>query len=257
MSFTKPIAVFLFLCSISIAAMAQNDPMAPDSAVPAKKPLCLTFGLDVKMKSLGGSYLHDYTGEYNSYIPGQSGWQWVNHKTVYTKLLASSNFTDVKLSVLIGKDKNFQYGLSYNFGFISGKIPEINYDTIGNPGTKVNSVQHDISYAGIGVIAGYNYFFNKETELGLFAYGTADLGFYTGTDDIFGPGVPWFIQGKLGLGYNINRDVMFKVYVATDQLIYHENSTSQVFNRTQTLNIDVRTYYLGLGISKTFTILPD
>jgi hypothetical protein len=237
---------------------AQADSTSrADSAMKTKKPLMLSFGADINLSGLGGGYNYDYTGEYNKYGSPVGGWEWVNHKTSFGKLLDNSKYTEVKLSIMGGTNKNFKIGLGYNFGYISCVIPQPVFDSINNPGKKIDYVHHDISYAGICVMAEYNYYFNKETNMGLYAFGNADLGFYTGTDDIFGPGIPFFLQGKIGLGYNFQKDIMLRAFVATDQLIYRESSKSQVYQKTQTLNIDLNTWYIGIGFVKMFTIFPD
>jgi hypothetical protein len=238
--------------------VAQSDTTITDTISKGKKPLMLSFGLDIKMKSIAGSYNHDYTGEYNIYGAGPGGWEWVNHRVTDKDLLNRySYFSQLKISVLGGISKSFKIGLCYNFGYVSATINEPNFDSLNNPGVKTNNVEHTISYAGIGVMGEYNYYFNKKTMLGPYLTGSVDLGFYTGTDDIFGPGTPWFIQGKLGVGYNFKSDIMVKAYIATDQLHYHETSQSQVYQKSQSLNIDLSTFYLGIGFVKMFTIFPD
>jgi hypothetical protein len=253
----KILTVFIIISLVSFSLSAQSDTMTTDTIIKHRKPLLLSFGLDLKLKSIGGSYFHDYTGEFNSYSSGPGGWQWVNHNIADKDLLSYANFTEVKLSVLGSTSKKYKIGLSYNFGNVTVTIPEPNFDMINNPGQKTLYVNHSISYAGICVMGEYSYYFDQKSYKGIYAFGDMDLGFYTGTDDIFGPGTPWFIQGKLGIGYNLKNDVMLRGYIATDQLIYHENSISQVYHRTQTVDIGLSAFYVGIGIVKMFTIFPE
>jgi hypothetical protein len=257
----KILLSFIFCFASILHCRAQSDStsiVAADTIKSVKKPLLLTFGLDLNVLNLNGYYSYDYKGEYNIFGGGAAGWELVDHKTSYTNLLHKSNFTDVKLSVLIANSKTFQAGLSYNFGSVTAVITEPVYDSMQHPGgAKTHDITHNFVYAGISLMMEYNYYFNRKTYLGVYAFGGIDAGFYTGTDDLFGPGTPFYLQERLGLGYNLKKDIMFKAFISNDMLIYNEKETSQVFHTPETIAINLNALYIGLGISKTFTIVPD
>jgi|GEM_PF-4856282 len=233
---------------------AQGDIKMTDSIPHSKKPLLLSFGLDIDIKSLSAGYRHDYTGEYNINGMGPTGWEWVSHKSDYNNILTYGKLTNIKLSVLIANTKTFQFGLSYNFGMAS--IPETGYDASGNAILDTGNVVY-IDYVGICLATEYNYYFDKKRYLGPYVFAGLDVGFYSGSDAVFGTGTPLYLQGRLGFGFDFKHDILLKAFVSSDHLVYWEKETSQVFQRPQTLNINLDALYIGLGISKTFTLFPD
>jgi len=248
------IIFFLIIFSVSFSILkAQSDIGALDTVIRPKKPLMLTFGLDANLTNLACSYTHDYTGEYNIYGNGPAGWQWVSHKADYSNIRPYGRFTNIKLDVLIANSKVWQAGLSFNFG--SCKLPATIFDVNGQASPTTDTL--DVIYAGISLMVEYNYYFNQKTFLGPYAFGGLDIGSYTGTDQVFGPGTPFYLQGRLGVGYNLKGDVMFKAFISSDHLIYNESPNSEVYNRTESLKINLDALYIGLGISKTFTLFPD
>jgi len=244
----------VFLSGSAITAMAQDDIQMKDSIIHTRKPLLLTFGLDLNVKTLAVNYKHDYTGEYNINGTGPNGWEWATHKADYSNILTYGPFTNIKLDVMIANSKIFQAGLSYNFGIAT--IPETDFDASGNSTTNTANPQ-SIDYVGICLTTAYNYYFDKKKYLGPYVYGGLDLGFYSGSANVFGTGTPLYVQGRLGFGYDFIKDIMLKAFISSDHLIYREQETSQVYQRTQTLNINLDALYFGLGISKTFTLYPD
>ena len=235
-------------------AKAQDDIKMTDTIIRTRKPLMLSFGLDCGIQSLSADYKHDYTGEYNVNGTGPTGWEWVSHKADYNNVLPYGKLTDVRLSVLIANTKIYQIGLSYNFGTAS--IPATVIDANGNVTTLTDNPQI-IDYVGICLATEYNYYFNKKTYLGPYAYGGIDFGFYSGSDQVFGTGTPLYLQGRLGFGYDFKKDILIKAFISSDHLIYWQNETSQVYQRPQSLNINFNALYIGIGISKTFTLYPD
>jgi len=244
----------LVLFGTAFSSKAQDDIKMTDTIIHTKKPLMLSFGLDLNVKNLSADYRHDYTGEYNVNGIGPGGWEWVNHKADYNNILPYGRFTNIKLDVMIANTKIFQFGLSYNFGIAT--IPETDFDANGNATANTANPQN-IDYVGICITAEYNYYFNKKTYLGPYAFGGFDFGFYSGSDQVFGTGTPLYLQGRLGFGYDFKHDILIKAFISSDHLIYWENETSQVFQRPQSLDINLDALYVGIGISKTFTLFPD
>jgi len=245
---------FIFIFFSVFTSKAQNDIQMKDTIIHTKKPLMLTFGLDLNIKTFSVDYLHNYTGEYNLNGTGPNGWEWATHKADYSNILPYGPFTNIKLDVMIANSKIFQAGLSYNFGIAT--IPETDFDASGNATTNAGNPQ-SVDYVGICLTTEYNYYFNKKKYLGPFVYGGLDLGFYSGSDNVFGTGTPLYLQGRLGFGFDFKHDLMLKAFISSDHLIYWERETSEVFQRPQTLDINLDALYFGLGISKTFTLYPD
>jgi len=244
----------LIMSGSAFVLKAQNNGKMPDTIIHRKKPLMLSFGLDYNIENLSAGYSQIYTGEYNVNGMGPTGWEWVKHESIYNNMLAYGRFTDIKLSVLIATSKIFQLGLSYNFGIAT--IPETDFDANGNANANTANPEN-IDYVGICLASEYNYYFNKKTYLGAYAFGGVDLGFYSGTDEVYGPGTPLYVQGRLGFGYNLKHDILLKAFVSTDHLIYWEKETSEVYQRPESLDINLNSLYIGIGISKTFTLFPD
>jgi len=252
MRLRKSLLLFIVLFCSVLSLKAQDDTPLLDTVPKPKKPLMLSFGLDLNLKTLSATYNHDYTGEYNIYGNGPTGWEWVTHNNKFNNLRNYGPFTDLKLSVSIANSKVFQLGLSYNFG--AAYIPLTTYDANGNlvVGASASNI-----FAGISLLTEYNYYFNRKTYTEPYLYGGVDIGSYTGTDQVFGPGTPIYLQGRLGFGFDFKHDVMLKVFISSDHLIYWESETSQVFQRTESIKINLDALYIGFGISKTFTLFPD
>lgn len=245
----------LFLTSQSIIA---QDIQIDTIKGPSNKPWYLSFGLDLKFKSLAGFRKLDYEGEYveYTYYRQDYNWKWIHREESNKKMMANTWFINPKLDVLLSRNRSLQYGISYNMGYMERKYLVSGYDSIFQEPYSYNQTEEYV-YLAISAMMAYEYHFNKVVQKSPFVYSSLALGFYRGSNNIAGPGKELFGQIRLGGGYQNKTDWKWRAYVSFDRLHYMFNQESPVFKRPQHTKIDLGVAYFGFGVVKEFTLIPD
>lgn len=240
-------AVLILVCPF---AFAQQD------SVKTKKPWYLTMGTDIKVKSLQGKYDYFYAGEYS---PSGSGddWIWRERRAKIDNVTADADFYDVKMDVLLSRNRSSKFGLSYNFGILDYYRDSVVVDEFG-VSQYYTLESKNLSFIAITGLYEYaQYFKSGPVVNNPFAYGSIAAGFYRASEDNGGPGNEYFTEARMGLGYHFKHDWMVKLWIAQNFLLYRETQESQVFNRDQTRQINMNLTYIGIGFAKQFELIPD
>ncbi|RYD74723.1 MAG: hypothetical protein EOP53_17760 [Sphingobacteriales bacterium] len=234
-------AVCFFLLSFQFA-FAQTD----SAVTSGKKPWYLSLGADIKLRSIQGGYKYYYQGEFLE--EGRQKATWLEKEEKLDDLLEFGSLYNLKMDVLLSRNKTSKIGLSYNFGVI-------NYNA-GNSAIYSTRNFYFIAITALGEQSWY--FRKKKSELGdPFLFGSLAAGLYRGGDENSGPGNEYFSEARGGLGYHFSSDWMIRIFGAQNYMFYRERQTSPIFHKQQKVNVSMNLTYAGIGFIKQFTLIPD
>ncbi len=246
-----------FIVAFVVMLFAYPYANAQQDSAKEKKPWYLTMGTDIKFKSLQGSYNYFYAGEYSKSGNGND-WTWRERRDKIDNIVKEpSSFYDIKMDVLLSRNRSTKFGLSYNFGIVEYMRDSFATDPLGGQ-IHYRTDYKNLSFIAItGLFEYSHYLLNGPPQNNIFAYGSLAAGFYRASEDNGGPGNEYFTEARMGMGYHFNRDWMIKLWIAQNYLLYRENQQSLVFKREQTRNIDMNLTYVGIGFAKQFELIPD
>ncbi|MGZ5244492.1 MAG: hypothetical protein ACXWDO_03745 [Bacteroidia bacterium] len=246
------VVCFAVLLSVCQFAYAQQD------SAKVKKPWYLTMGTDIKVKSLQGKYNYFYAGEYSPRGNGDD-WIWRERRHKIDNIVADpTKFYDIKMDVLLSRNRSTKFGLSYNFGILDYGRDTVYRDPYTGAEEHGSTDNKNLSFIAITGLFEYTQYFKSGPVVNNpFAYGSIAAGFYRATEYNGGPGNEYFTEARMGVGYHFQHDWMIKLWMAQSFLLYREHQQSQVFDRQQTRNIDMNITYMGIGFAKQFELIPD